>query len=669
MAQKKSMALPEFLSKAELVKQGAEARVYRAEFLGKPTIVKERFPKRYRHPVLDEKLTHRRTVQEVRSILRCRRAGSSADTTRKLSVLVGADVTLSCRFDKLSKLVELSALTIEWNMVDKHAEKSVVYTFEDGRAHGSRDGSVVDRMKLLESDASLQLCNVTVRDEGLYTCRIITPVVYTETTSLEVLALPSVFLPEKAAVTEGEEKTIQCDITGFYPEKLAVTWYIQNGSHIVHAGASHLSRVCTEMAIHNPDGTYSIRSGLTLHSSAVKDAEIHIICQVEHQTYSRPYSRSVTLTVQAPSQPLYSAVTLIAVTSVISLLLVTSVIGGALILYRYFCKAPPSVSEISQPSIIYAQVQTDLKCTIRGARQQELKVKWFKLRSSADSVVQSESDPLLVSEDLSEQACLQSDGTHHTSVLTVCLTVNEDLTKYQCVVLCRGKSISRKTTVQVKVEPSFLQISSIPQIPKVERLLVLCCRVENFYPQDVDLEWSRNDGEQVCTVTHFGPFSDHNRLFSVWSKIELVMAREDESAVYTCRVYHSSFPAPGYKDVLYHINTKGTPPNVMFIDCEPLCPLLNEECTLHLCVKDFCPEDVSVTWTKDGEMVSCFNTPPSLNINGLYSMFSFLKLTPNKDDQGSMFRCQVVHSAQREPEERLFTLCASHNLHLISDGC
>lgn len=69
------MAAAEFLSKAELLKQGAEARVYRAEFLGKPTIVKERFPKRYRHPALDEKLTHRRTVQEVRSILRCRRAG------------------------------------------------------------------------------------------------------------------------------------------------------------------------------------------------------------------------------------------------------------------------------------------------------------------------------------------------------------------------------------------------------------------------------------------------------------------------------------------------------------------------------------------------------------------------------------------------------------------
>lgn len=75
MAEEKSMAVLEFVGKAELLKQGAEARVYRAHFLGKPTIVKQRFPKRYRHPTLDEKLTHRRTTQEVRSILRCRKAG------------------------------------------------------------------------------------------------------------------------------------------------------------------------------------------------------------------------------------------------------------------------------------------------------------------------------------------------------------------------------------------------------------------------------------------------------------------------------------------------------------------------------------------------------------------------------------------------------------------
>uniref|UniRef100_A0AAQ5ZPI8 Ig-like domain-containing protein n=1 Tax=Amphiprion ocellaris TaxID=80972 RepID=A0AAQ5ZPI8_AMPOC len=586
--------------------------------------------------------------------LHCR--GSSTGSNRELSVPMGSEATLSCVFDRQSRPVEWSDLTVEWNLVDKQAGKTVVYTFEDGRAHVNRGGSVVNETRLRRSDASLQLFNVTVRDEGVYTCRIITPVVYTESTALEVLARPSVLLPVKAAVTEGEEKTLQCDITRFYPEKLTVTWLIQNGSNTVHAGLNQLFRVCTELAVHNPDGTYSIRSGITLHSSAVKNKEIRLICQVEHQTYKHLYNTSVSVTVEAPLQPLYSAATLIAVTSIISLLLVTSAIGAA----RYFCKAPPSVSEISQPSIIYAQIPTNLEITVQGATQRHIKVKWFKLVTGSDSAVEPETTgSLLVAEDLSEKASLQSDGKRHTSVLKVCLTVAEDLSRYRCVVQCRGRSFSRETTVKVKVEPSFLQISSIPQIPEVERLLVLCCRVENFYPQDVHLEWSRSDGEQVRTVTHFGPFPDHSSgLFSVWSKIQLLMAREDEKAVYTCRVYHSSFPTPGYKDVRYHINTQGTPPDVMFIECDPSCPLVNEEVTLHLCIKDFCPEDVSVTWTKDGESLlsGVFNTPPSLNINGLYSMFSFLKLTLNDDDQSSRFRCRVVHSAQKEPEERFFTL-------------
>ncbi|KAM6927915.1 EKC/KEOPS complex subunit TP53RK [Xenentodon cancila] len=77
---------------AVLLQQGAEARVYRTQFLGRPAVLKERFPKRYRHPELDEKLTHRRTVQEVRSMLRCRRAGVSAP------VVYFVDYTSHCIF-------------------------------------------------------------------------------------------------------------------------------------------------------------------------------------------------------------------------------------------------------------------------------------------------------------------------------------------------------------------------------------------------------------------------------------------------------------------------------------------------------------------------------------------------------------------------------------------
>lgn len=67
-----------FLSGLELLKQGAEARVYRGHFLGRAAVVKHRFPKGYRHPVLETRLSRRRTVQEARALLRCRRAGEAA---------------------------------------------------------------------------------------------------------------------------------------------------------------------------------------------------------------------------------------------------------------------------------------------------------------------------------------------------------------------------------------------------------------------------------------------------------------------------------------------------------------------------------------------------------------------------------------------------------------
>ncbi|KAB0791489.1 hypothetical protein PPYR_03289 [Photinus pyralis] len=59
----------------ELIKQGAEARIYKGVYLGKPTLVKQRFEKKYRHPDLDSTLTKERIKAESRAIVRCKSAG------------------------------------------------------------------------------------------------------------------------------------------------------------------------------------------------------------------------------------------------------------------------------------------------------------------------------------------------------------------------------------------------------------------------------------------------------------------------------------------------------------------------------------------------------------------------------------------------------------------
>mmetsp|Transcript_3653 Transcript_3653/g.6243 ORF Transcript_3653/g.6243 Transcript_3653/m.6243 type:complete len:261 (-) Transcript_3653:107-889(-) len=58
-----------------LLCQGAEGKVYLSTFCGKKAIVKERLKKSYRVPALDYKINKQRMQQEIRCMVKCRRAG------------------------------------------------------------------------------------------------------------------------------------------------------------------------------------------------------------------------------------------------------------------------------------------------------------------------------------------------------------------------------------------------------------------------------------------------------------------------------------------------------------------------------------------------------------------------------------------------------------------
>ncbi|XP_050235774.1 uncharacterized protein LOC126685844 [Mercurialis annua] len=58
-----------------LIKQGAEARIFESTFAGRKSIIKERFSKKYRHPLLDSKLTLKRLNAEARCMTKARRLG------------------------------------------------------------------------------------------------------------------------------------------------------------------------------------------------------------------------------------------------------------------------------------------------------------------------------------------------------------------------------------------------------------------------------------------------------------------------------------------------------------------------------------------------------------------------------------------------------------------
>jgi len=68
------------LTKYELLRQGAEAKVYRGSYLGQQAIIKERFSKSYRLPELDQKITKERSKAEARALIKCKTLGIRTPT-------------------------------------------------------------------------------------------------------------------------------------------------------------------------------------------------------------------------------------------------------------------------------------------------------------------------------------------------------------------------------------------------------------------------------------------------------------------------------------------------------------------------------------------------------------------------------------------------------------
>lgn len=64
----------------KLVRQGAESKLLEGTYLNVPTLIKERFQKKYRHPELDNILTKERIKAESRAIIKCKTIGIRTPT-------------------------------------------------------------------------------------------------------------------------------------------------------------------------------------------------------------------------------------------------------------------------------------------------------------------------------------------------------------------------------------------------------------------------------------------------------------------------------------------------------------------------------------------------------------------------------------------------------------
>ncbi|XP_077303629.1 natural cytotoxicity triggering receptor 3 ligand 1-like [Lithobates pipiens] len=115
-----------------------------------------------------------------------------------------------------------------------------------------------------------------------------------------------------------------------------------------------------------------------------------------------------------------------------------------------------------------------------------------------------------------------------------------------------------------------------------------------------------------------------------------------DGGVYTCSVNYSSFPME--REIR------------MNVSAQPLLSILNKnvqrntENILTCMASGFFPNDINVTWYKDGEVLKNQSMGEPLQYdNGTYQVNSTVTITPSDDDQNKMLSCRIQHVSLEEP--------------------
>ncbi|MEM3536435.1 MAG: KEOPS complex kinase/ATPase Bud32, partial [Candidatus Bathyarchaeia archaeon] len=92
------------IAKPLLIKKGAEANLYLAEWHGKKAIIKRRLPKKYRPPKLDEQIRIYRTIHEPQLMHEAKKAGVPTPTIFLVDV---KDATIIMEFIEGEQIKQL----------------------------------------------------------------------------------------------------------------------------------------------------------------------------------------------------------------------------------------------------------------------------------------------------------------------------------------------------------------------------------------------------------------------------------------------------------------------------------------------------------------------------------------------------------------------------------
>ncbi|XP_078108757.1 tapasin-related protein [Sander vitreus] len=168
--------------------------------------------------------------------------------------------------------------------------------------HAERRGSSVDAAQVVgEGNASVTLTKLKVVDEGTYICTVSVDLFHAQQViHLNVIQPPHVSLSEERLILKSESpQTLSCHCTKYYPLDAQMEWLSLSPTDTEPTVLPDQGSLSSHRQ--HGDGTYSLSSHLTVHSSVSPGTKI--TCRVSHPALDAPLS--VSLVVESPEPGSY----------------------------------------------------------------------------------------------------------------------------------------------------------------------------------------------------------------------------------------------------------------------------------------------------------------------------------------------------------------------------
>ncbi|PIO22888.1 hypothetical protein AB205_0081610 [Aquarana catesbeiana] len=185
--------------------------------------------------------------------------------------VLGSDTQIPCKFTADKLPVDPKFFAVIWY----YAKKNILSYDNTVMTNDPRYS--INKHQALNGIADLIISNISISDGGVYTCSVIdSPVRREQDVTVSIQAIPNITITNKV-ITKNE--SVLCSvISGFYPVDIDIKW-LRDGKI--------LDKVFVEKPQRDPDGTYSVRSSVTI-TPTEEDRERIFSCRVQHESLTAP---------------------------------------------------------------------------------------------------------------------------------------------------------------------------------------------------------------------------------------------------------------------------------------------------------------------------------------------------------------------------------------------